>query len=88
MNNFMMNKIKKVFAISILMGIMSPVLPVMAETVVPIEMNQESDIQPRTDIKEWVYKVMNGNLYKRLYNYSTGRWESDWIFVCSGVEEL
>lgn len=50
--------------------------------------NEMSSIQPRTDIKEWLYKIENGNLYKRLYNYSTGRWETDWIFVMSGVEEL
>lgn len=47
-----------------------------------------NSVQPRTDIKEWLYKIENGNLYKRLYNYSTGHWETDWIFVMSGVEEL
>lgn len=50
--------------------------------------NEVDEIQPRTDIKQWRYKVENGNLYKRLYNYSTGHWETDWIFVMSGVEEL
>lgn len=44
-------------------------------------------IEPRTDIKEWIYKLIGNNLYKRLYNYSTGRWETDWIFVATGVEE-
>ena len=29
----------------------------------------------------WYYKKENGKLYKRLYNNSVGRWESDWIFV-------
>lgn len=29
----------------------------------------------------WYYKQENGKLYKRLYNNSVGRWESDWIFV-------
>ena len=50
--------------------------------------NEENEIQPRTDIKQWRYKVENGNLYKRLYNYSTGHWETDCIFVMSGVVEL
>lgn len=49
--------------------------------------NEENGMEPRTDIKEWRYKVENGNLYKRLYNYSTGHWETDWIFVMSGVIE-
>ncbi len=39
------------------------------------------EVQPRTDIKEWRYKVINGRLYKRLFNASTGRWETDWILV-------
>ena len=29
----------------------------------------------------WYYKKENGKLYKRFYNNSVGRWESDWIFV-------
>lgn len=60
-----------------------PVMAIQQENVLI-----ENEVQPRTDIKEWVFKVENGNLYKRLYNYSTGRWETDWIFVMSGVEEL
>lgn len=47
-----------------------------------------AEIEPRTDIKEWRYKIENGNLYKRLYNYTRNRWETDWIFVMSGVTEL
>lgn len=64
-------------------------IPVMAsqQSIVVLAEGDTTDIQPRTDIKEWRYKVINGNLYKRLYNYSTGRWEGDWIFVASGVEE-
>ncbi|HIV23538.1 MAG TPA: hypothetical protein IAC80_06325 [Candidatus Merdiplasma excrementigallinarum] len=62
--------------------------PVVATQLEASGQNFSETVQPRTDIKEWLYKVMNGNLYKRLYNYSTGRWETDWIFVASGVEEL
>lgn len=29
----------------------------------------------------WYYKKENGKLYKRLYNNSAQRWESEWIFV-------
>lgn len=45
------------------------------------EVYASEEIQPRTDIKEWRYKVIDGHLYKRLFNASTGRWETDWIFV-------
>lgn len=47
--------------------------------------SEDCSIQPRTDIKEWKYAVINGNIYKRLYNYSTGHWETDWILVATGV---
>lgn len=64
---------------------MSLSLPVLASQ---LDANTiQEDIQPRTDIKEWLYKIVDGNLYKRLYNYSTGHWETDWIFVMSGVIE-
>ncbi len=77
-----------IFWIISLMSIMSFVLPAMGQPINNYETYNESEIiQPRTDIKKWVYKLFGNNLYKRLYNYSTGRWESDWIFVASGVEE-
>ena len=80
---------KKVLCVGIIViGIMSCGVPVIANTTLGIGTYSEEDIQPRTDIKEWVYKVMNGNLYKRLYNYTRNRWEGDWIFVASGVEEI
>lgn len=40
-----------------------------------------SEVETRADIKEWRYKVIDGHLYKRLFNASTGRWETDWILV-------
>ena len=81
-----MKKIKMLICIvALTISCLAPI-PVVAETANEINAYTET-IEPRTDIKDWVYKVENGNLYKRLYNFSTGRWESDWIFVCSGVEE-
>ena len=38
-------------------------------------------VEPRTAKIDWVYKVIGDHLYKRLYNYTTGQWESDWILV-------
>lgn len=34
-----------------------------------------------SDIKEWKYKLINGQLYKRLFNASQNRWEGSWIKV-------
>lgn len=34
---------------------------------------------PRSEIIDWRYKYFDGILYKRLYNYSTGKWVGNWI---------
>lgn len=39
------------------------------------------EIPSRIDGYEWRYKIINGKLYKRLYNITKHRWESDWIIV-------
>lgn len=53
------------------------------EDVLYIEMfeAETSEAETYTAKKGWAYKVIDGHLYKRLYNYSTGRWETDWILV-------
>lgn len=35
----------------------------------------------RKDRIDWVYKVIDGKLYKRLYNFSQKIWIGDWI-IC------
>lgn len=41
--------------------------------------SSESAISPyNTDIC-WKYKVMNGVLCKRQYNYTTNKWIGDWV---------
>ena len=50
--------------------------------------SESSGIETRTEIREWRWKVENGKLYKRLYNASTGLWETDWIYVCDYDGEL
>lgn len=39
----------------------------------------EAGIQPLSDVIEWVYKEINGKMYKRLYNYTLHQWVGDWI---------
>ena len=38
-------------------------------------------LQPKKDIMVWKYKIINGRLYKRLFNESKERWETYWILV-------
>lgn len=36
----------------------------------------------RADVREWKYEDRpDGHRYKRLFNYTTGKWETDWILV-------
>lgn len=77
-------KKKQILCAMIVMGmtVLSAPFASAQETIaVPVvEANQEEK-QPRTDIKEWRYKVIDGHLYKRIFNRSTGRWEGEWILV-------
>ena len=57
------------------------VLPVSAAASAPQSAGIGTTIEPQKAIKEWLYKEENNKLYKRLYNYSTGQWEGNWIFV-------
>ncbi|MSS01199.1 hypothetical protein [Floccifex porci] len=40
-----------------------------------------SQIEPRSDVIDWRYKMENGKLYKRLYNFTKEQWIGDWIYV-------
>lgn len=79
----MKKRIKTIMLALIVLCANFSAMPIMAaqQNMMHIE---ENDIQPRTDIKEWKYAVINGNLYKRLYNYTRNRWETDWILVAYG----
>lgn len=39
------------------------------------------NIVPYADKKEWIYKIIDGVLFKRLFNVSKDRWEGPWIKV-------
>lgn len=67
----------KLFCTIALMGNMSvsPILTQSLNTSTPLV----SSIQPRADEKKWVYKMINGKLYKALLNVTQGRLETDWI---------
>ena len=35
----------------------------------------------KKDVLVWKYKSINGKMYNRLYNKTTGKWVVDWIRV-------
>lgn len=43
--------------------------------------SQEETVMPMRDAISWVFRIENNKLYKRLYNYSTGNWIGDWIYI-------
>ncbi len=51
--------------------------PIYAQDSIPSVVN----IEPRKDILQWIYKTENGKIYKRLWNASKNRWDSDWIKI-------
>lgn len=61
-----------------LMAFICPISTISAQA----STSRETTVQPRQDDIEYVYKIENGKLYKRLYNYSTLEWIGDWIYVC------
>ena len=61
---------------------------VLAEDeIIPMETEIEGmgggggTVDPQSYIYEWRYKVVDGHIYKRLYNRTKERWEGDWILV-------
>lgn len=50
-----------------------------AEPVADTSVDTTSDVLARKPYTEWRYKVINGKLYKRLYDATNEKWLTDWI---------
>lgn len=44
----------------------------------------DEGIMPYSDIIEWRYKVINGDVYRRQYNYTQEYWIGEWEFYAKG----
>ena len=56
------------------------------DEIIPMETGIEGSAgggtaEPQSFIYEWRYKIVDGHIYKRLYNCTKERWEGDWILV-------
>lgn len=49
------------------------------ETVTDVSIETSSAVIARKPVTEWRYKVINGYLYKRLYDKTNEIWLTDWI---------
>lgn len=65
----------------ILFGILITLTFISTGTIQAKAIENNNQISTYKDVKEWRYKIMNGRLYKRLFNLSKERWETDWILV-------
>lgn len=52
---------------------------VLASNSYPCSAN--SKVEERADAYEWRYKVVNGKLYRRLFNLTKVEWVGDWELV-------
>lgn len=43
--------------------------------------SSNAEITPRKDDIGWRYTTINGELYRRLFNYTKGLWIGDWELV-------
>ncbi len=41
----------------------------------------ESVVEPRAEEVEWAFRIHNGNLEKRLWSNTYGKWLTDWIII-------
>lgn len=57
--------------------LISPATTLTAEAAV----SSEATVDPCAASIGYRYKTENGKIYKRLYNYTTGNWIGDWIYV-------
>lgn len=43
-----------------------------------VPLSSESQIIPYSDVLVWKYTIIDGKLYRRLYNQTKGKWVGDW----------
>lgn len=66
----------------------SIIIPTNASNNIPLSIEGTANIKgniinvsPLSPKIDWRYKVINGILYKRLYDYTNKRWIGNWIRV-------
>lgn len=53
-----------------------------ADCAVPSDDGADTSISvQRAEQTEWVFRIYNGNLEKRLWSNTYGKWLTDWIYV-------
>lgn len=75
-----MKKLFRSFVILFICFIISGCIGIQAQAYSSISYSIKS-ATTYSDIIEWRYKVEDGQLYKRQYNYTQSKWIGNWILV-------
>jgi len=70
--------VKKFFTLLIGLSVLASY---STELVYAEEIEKINIVEPQADRVGWIYKIMNGKTYKRLYNYSKEEYEGPWILA-------
>lgn len=73
------NKIVLFTAAILLSTCVVPSLNISAKEYASTISYQSQICVPFSENIDWRYKVENGKIYRRLYNYSMSQWVGDWI---------
>lgn len=76
-----MKKFLKVFIITLAIGGLNTAITVHAAAYLPQTVARETTPSPRVDNFVWRYKIIDGKMYKRLYNEKSGEYIGDWILI-------
>lgn len=73
---------KKLLLLTTLVAMLQFGTVTYAETAIPNETAIENtQISPRAEVKEWRFRDNKGQLQKRLWSVTYGRWIGEWIDV-------
>lgn len=77
----MRNVMKTVICTLVIIMFTAFATPIEFAHNVTIMIAQAGEMETRAYIYQWYYKVIDGHLYKRLFNATTEEWVGDWILV-------
>jgi len=80
---FMKNKVMKRIIASVGIATCCLTLTATPVTTLPVQAAAPTDetVDPAAEILEWVYRITDGKVYKRLLNCTTQQWAGPWIYV-------
>lgn len=78
----MKRRIDKVILVILCLELIThPYSIVFAQETCEDTMKVEMTMETRENSREWRYKVINGKLYRRLFDKTSGKWVGEWEVV-------